>query len=124
MNRQMVIWGRQFKLPVEYMCYENEVISPVQEESVHLFFEKSNELLSDSTKIKEYCLKQNSSEIAEAEIKNIFKYVMPVSIYVPQNKKKRRIALLCNYRFDMEHGLAIVFEDEKLKMIGPQDIVF
>jgi hypothetical protein len=30
---------------------------------------------------------------------------------------------MCNFKFDMEHGLAIVFEDEKLKKIGPQEIV-
>ena len=33
------------------------------------------------------------------------------------------ISLLCNYRFDEEHGIAITYENEKLKNIGPQDDV-
>ena len=54
---------------------------------------------------------------------DIFKYVIPEAIYVKRNKRKHQIALLCNYRFDEEHGIAITYEDEKLKKIGTQDII-
>lgn len=55
-------------------------------------------------------------------VDNIFKYVIPKTISVPK-AKKRVVAIMCNFKFDMEHGMAIVFEDEKIKKIGPQDIV-
>ena len=56
-------------------------------------------------------------------IENIFMYVMPKRIFVPHTPKGARIAILCNYKFDMEHGIAVVFEEGQLKEIGPQDIV-
>ena len=55
-------------------------------------------------------------------VDNIFKYVMPKNIYVPRNLKKRVVAIMCNYKFDTEHGIAVVFENEQFKEIGAQDI--
>lgn len=49
--------------------------------------------------------------------------VMPESIFVPHSKKHRTVAIMCNYKFDMEHGLAVVFENGLFKKVGPQDIV-
>ena len=66
---------------------------------------------------------KNNSDRINGSIENIFKYVIPVSIYIERNKKKRVVSLLCNYRFDEEHGIAITYENEKLKNIGPQDDV-
>ena len=48
---------------------------------------------------------------------------MPKSIYVPQVSGHKIVAIMCYYKLDMEHGLAIVFEDNKLKDIGEEDIV-
>ena len=47
---------------------------------------------------------------------------MPKSISVPKSKT-RKIAIMCNFKYDMEHGLAIVFENEEFVTVGPQDIV-
>ena len=65
-------------------------------------------------------------EVLESQkeaFENIFKYVMPKSIFVPHTKKHRIAAIMCNYKFDMEHGIAVVFENGKLKKVGTQDIV-
>ena len=32
-------------------------------------------------------------------------------------------AIMCNYKFDMENGIAVVFENEKFSDIGKQDII-
>ena len=32
-------------------------------------------------------------------------------------------ALMCNFRFDMEHGIAVIFENGAYKDVGPQDMV-
>ena len=47
---------------------------------------------------------------------------MPKSIYVPRAEKKI-VAIICNYKFDIENGIAIVFENGTLKKIGPQEII-
>ena len=38
-----------------------------------------------------------------------------------RNTDVHEVALMCNYRYDPEHGLAAVFENERLKKIIPQD---
>ena len=117
------IWGRDFSLPVDYECYVGETIIPIQKEAFEKLIQHKAELLEDSSAIKEYCLKKNGSDIQENEIRNIFRYVIPSGIYVLRDSEKRSVALMCNYRFDMEHGIALLFENEKLKKIGQQDMV-
>ena len=48
---------------------------------------------------------------------------MPDKLYVGRNSKKRVVTLLCDYKFDLEHGIALMFEDEKLVKIATQDII-
>ena len=48
---------------------------------------------------------------------------MPRYLFLPKVQKRRTVALMCDYRFDPEHGLALVFENEKLKEIGSQDLI-
>jgi len=123
MNKEeFMIWGRKFALSVQYDCYEGEDILPIQEEAFDCFKKESDIILASDQEMKKYCLEKNKAEIGE-NIDNIFKYVMPASIFVKRTREKHIVALMCNYKFDMEHGLAIVFEDEKLSQIGSQDIV-
>ena len=56
------------------------------------------------------------------KIENIFKYVMPKEIFVPHTEKHRNVAIMCNYKFDIEHGIAVLFENGQFKKVGPQDI--
>ena len=77
---------------------------------------------SAESEVEKYILKNGLKENGISEVDNIFKYVMPKSISVPK-AKKRVVALMCNYKFDMEHGIAVIFEDEKFKKVGPQDLV-
>ena len=123
MNKEaVVIWGRRFELSIQYDCYGDEDILPAQEEAYALFRSEADRILFSDQDIKRYCLEKNKEEIGK-NIDNIFKYVMPVSIFVKREKEKHVVALLCDYKFDMEHGIAIVFENEKLNQIGIQDII-
>ena len=45
---------------------------------------------------------------------------MPESIFV---KRDGRVAIMCRYKFDSEHGIAVVFKDNKFEQIGMQDII-
>lgn len=115
------IWGRKFELNVVYECYPGEKILETQRAAFEQVCTK-NLIDTALDHVKTYIMNDAASQV-ELPIDNIFKYVMPISIFVPHNKKSSQIAIMCNYKFDTEHGIAIVFEDGKYKEIGAQDII-
>lgn len=124
MNKiKMVLWGREFNLDVTYDCYSNEKVLPIQETAVQEFPKLSAEINFSLDKVKKYCLSKNREEIGTDVIENIFKYVMPRYLFVPRNDKKQIVAIMCNYKFDPDSGIAIVFENGKFKEIGEQEII-
>ena len=122
MTKKITIWGREFDIKIIYDVFSGEEILSEQKEAFEAFMSKSADILSDSTEVEKYCIKLNRKEIGE-DISNIFKYVIPTSLLIKRDIKKRKVVLLCNYRFDEEHGLALIFENEKLMHIGSQDDV-
>ena len=122
MNRiRQNIWGRDFELAVSYQNFPGENVTDNQ--TCALEKAQSTDFSESLSDVKQYIMKHYGSELGEDSIDNIFKYVLPKSILIPRNENKRVFAILCNFKFDMEHGLAIVFEDEKYKAVGPQDLI-
>jgi len=117
------IWGRLFELEVIYDCYQGEHVTPLQKETALLLENDSQFINTCLNDIKNYCIENYSEEISESKIENIFKYVVPKNIFIKRNDKNKMFALMCHFKFDMEHGLAIVFKDKKLLKIGPEDII-
>ena len=119
-NANIEIWGRPFNLDLVKQIYDGEKESELQEEAADWFI--SNTGIMDDIKniVFDYIKKNSETTISNDE--NIFKYVVPRAIYIPQNKNCT-VAVLCDFRFDIEHGLAIVFEGKIFKEIGPEDIV-
>lgn len=122
-NKIMDIWGREFDLEVIFDCYSDEEILPIQEDALSKFCDAIEEIKNSETEVKRYCLEQNPEDISGGNIENIFRYVMPKYIFIVRDEKNRVASLMCDYKFDMEHGLAIVFQNEKLSQIGPEDII-
>lgn len=122
MYKTLNVWGRNFKLEIIYDVFTGEEVLDEQIAALSEFLKKKDVLLQDPTPVKEYCISDRGEEVG-GSIDNIFKYVIPTSLYIKRETKNRVVALLCNYKFDIEHGLAIVFENEKLKEIGNQDII-
>lgn len=120
MTEKITIWGREFNLKVIFDVYEGEHVLDIQKEAVDAFTKAAGEILCSYKELEKYCIKQDADRI-DAPIKNIFKYVMPQALYIKRNEKKRVVSLLCNYRFDEENGIALTYENEKLKHIGTQD---
>ncbi len=115
-----VIWGRDFELKVVYDCYAGEEILPLQKDAF-VEFSNNEELISSSlSNVKKYCIDENRDDIESGQIENIFKYVMPESIFV---KRDGRVALMCRYKFDLEHGIAVVFKGGRIEEVGSQDII-
>ncbi len=123
MNKiKMNIWGRDFDLPVMIKQFKGKDITDEQNDAVEKFESSEKMVNAAKDEVEKYIIKNGLKDAGVDSVDNIFKYVIPKTISVPKSKK-RIVAIMCNFKFDMEHGLAIVFEDEKLKKIGPQDIV-
>ena len=123
MTKKLSVWGREFELEVVFDRYKGEENLKHQEDALENFLALSH--LTDTAKdeVEKYCLDMDSEEIG-THIENIFKYVIPAFIFIKRTKdEKRVVSLMCNYRFDVEHGIAIVFENEKFSFVGNQQSI-
>ena len=122
-NIQLEIWGRLFDLDVIYDCYEDEEILDSQKMAFNKFIENNTKLLQTAySEIEKYCRKNHSDEL-EDDFENIFKYVKPESLFIKRRPDDRIIALMCKFKFDLEHGLAVVIKNEEAFEVGLQDII-
>ena len=119
-NKDFKIWGRTLSLEVIYDVYDDEEILSGQVEALNLFLEKAEELLSDSSAIEKYCVENSNGEIS-TPVDNIYKYVMPSALYILRETDHRTVALLCDFKFDEEHGCSLVFENEQFVRVCSQD---
>lgn len=115
------IWGREFELNIVYECYPGEEVLDSQKE-VTEWLDGGDLFTTVLEYVTQYVMKTAPTKI-DSPIENIFKYVMPKSIFIPHTNKSPKLALMCNYKFDPEHGIAVVFENGKYKEIGEQDII-
>lgn len=122
MNKStFTIWGRNFELDIIYECYPGEEVLDSQKEALKWL--NNSEIIEASLgAVKAYVEKTADAHI-DLPIENIFKYVMPKKVFIPHSKKTPNIAIMCDYKFDVEHGIAVVFESGKYKEIGTQDII-
>lgn len=120
MTRKMKIWNRDFDINVVFDVYDGEEVLQEQKSALEAFGNAEDELLSDTSEVEKYCIKNNQKEIGDT-VSNIFKYVIPTTLFICRKVGAHKVALLCNYRFDEEHGIALVFENEKLERICSQE---
>lgn len=117
------IWGRKFSLNVEYDCYPGEEITSKQIEAVERLANNLSWLDEAKKDVVKYCKAEVNSDDKNQKKDNIFSYIKPEAFFVKRDDKKSRIALMCKYRYDLEHGLAIVFDAKGNITIGAQDII-
>ena len=122
-KEKITIWNREFDMEVKYDCYSGEEVLQIQKDAIDAFLKSGSTIDAALDQVKQYCLKNNKAEIGSDSIKNIFKYVVPKYLYVSRNKANHVVAIMCNYKFDSENGIAVVFENEKFSKIGMQDII-
>lgn len=128
-NINLNLWDREFNLEVVYDQYEGEEILLNQEEALNKFIElintKQEKNIQEEAKqgIIKYIFEEDKDKLEEEEITNIFKYIIPTALYIERTEDKRIVDLMCEYKFDIEHGLAIQFENEQFKMVVKQDYV-
>lgn len=116
------LWGRRFTLPLVYECYDGETILPQQREALAMLQQNQAALDGSLEPVRKY-VKKNGGGPDQAGLANVFRYVMPKTVFVPHSEKRLTAAILCAYKPDMEHGLAVIFENGRLRQVGPQDLV-
>ena len=114
---KMEIWGREFNLEVFYKNYKGKEITENQIASYEKFIASDDAIEKSKKKLIAYI----EANYEAGKIENIFKFVIPKMVYIPREEKQRKCALHCDFRFDIEHGLALVFENEKFKEVVSQD---
>lgn len=114
------IWGRDFSLPIAYRCRPNEEVLESQVEAKEALLNNWQAVDDAKPKVEEYCLKRDGDVIGE-KIENIFKYVIPAELLALRDGPTHKVALMCNYRFDPEHGIAVIFKNERFLEVIPQD---
>ena len=122
MNKAVVrIWGREFELSVSYQNYPGEEITENQQRTLAAV--PSVDYDTAKVGVERYIREFFASELGNDNLDNIFRFVMPKSILISRMKEAHIFAIMCNFKLDMEHGIAIIYEDEKLKSVGPQDLI-
>lgn len=119
---EICIWGRDFSVPVDYNCYDGEHLLPGQTDAIHIFLNHPEWLEKAKGSVEQYCHEQVMEDNENSKKENVFSYIKPQGFFV-RREENPRIALMCKYRYDDEHGIAIVFDSDGRVTVGPQDII-
>lgn len=123
---KMNIWGREFLLPVEYDCFTGETVTDGQIQRLKEFMAHPEWVEDAKAQVEAFCKEAVDEDNNNEKKDNVFSYVKPDYVYIRRKRGKRikeeTLALMCRYRYDPEHGLAIVFSEGKIT-IGIQDII-
>ena len=118
------LWGKEITLAIDYDCDKESDILPIQRQALSDFVANFKTVNDSLDEVKKYCLDRDGVDIPEKNIPDIFKYVTPESIFIKTLRDKIfGIALMCEYTFDEECGIAVVFKDGKFFEVGSQDII-
>ena len=123
MNKDLNICGREFELPITVECYEGEEITEKQINALNQINSLESKLNAVLCDVKNYVFLNSNGYLQNSSISNIFKYVIPQSIFIQHNSNHSVFAVMCDFKFDIEHGLSIIFEDGEFKRVGSQDEV-
>lgn len=125
MTKQLTlnIWGREFTLPIEYDCHTGETVTQQQTSAVKRFASHKDWIADAKEQVEDFCKASVTEDDNNNKKDNIFSYVKPHYLFVKRDEKNPRVALMCKYRYDPEHGLAVVFASDGAATVGIQDII-
>lgn len=114
------IYNKEFKLSIKYHKYTGQDVLDSQYETASKF--KNAKINASLDKVKKFIIRdsQNYDDSVDS-IDHIFKYIRPKYLFIPRDKGVA--AIMCDYKYDPEHGLAIVFKNGSCTNVGPQDII-
>lgn len=123
--------GKKVKLRINFANYPGEKKTINQHRLANSL---KNINFSDSMKfMRKYIRNNNEEELMkinpkDSKVKDPFQYITPRSVRIPRERKdnvghETEFHVLCDYKFDPEHGIAITYEHGKVKRIVPMDYV-
>lgn len=120
---KLTIWEREFELPIEYDCYKGEEVTEEQIASAEGFASQKGWIAASKKKVEAFCREKVLKDDENQKKDNVFSYIIPEYLFIKRDEKNPRVAIMCRYRYDPEHGIAIVFSHDGEITIGPQDII-
>lgn len=120
-NINVLIWGREFELEVSYQNFPGEDVTVIQQNTLAKIPSVDYEAAKPG--IEAYIRKYYSTELGDDSLDNLFRFVMPKRVLITRTENNREFAILCDFKFDMEHGIAVIFENEEFKAAGSQDLI-
>lgn len=120
---KLFIWGREFTLPIEYDCYKGEKVTKEQIAALRNFAGHKNWIEASKSKVEEYCREQVLEDEENQKKDNIFSYIRPDYILIKRDAENPRVVMMCKYRYDPEHGLAVIFSTDGAVIVGIQDTI-
>lgn len=117
------IWGRDFLVPVRFDCYTGEEVTKQQIDAINLVIKNPKWIEEARSALERYCKKAVDSDNANSKKDNVFSYVKPEYFYVKRDEGKgySRVCLMFKYKYDLSHGLAVVFDNKGTAKVGTQD---
>ena len=119
----LTIWGREFSLPIVYKCLSDGIVTEEQIKAIDIFSNHIEWIENAKSKVEYYCKEDVLEDDENKKKDNVFSYIKPERLYVKREKEHPRVAIMCKYRYDPEHGLAIVFAHDGNITVGIQDII-
>lgn len=119
----LVIWGKQFSMPVQYAGPAEPEASADLDQAIQAFIADSADITSKSIlKLKAY-IKGKAETIGSVAPENLFDSITPQMLLVTIDEGDALIALLCGFKFDPEHDIALIFRNNSLDEVGNQDLI-
>ena len=116
------IWERAFLLPIEYDCYDDEIVTDAQKSAVKMMTMHPEWIVSAKVHVESFCREKVIADSENNKKDNIFSYIKPEYLFV-KREDHPRVAIMCKYRYDIEHGLAVVFATDGSVTVGLQDFI-
>ena len=91
------IWERTFLLPVEYDCYDDEVVTAAQKSAVKTLTIHPEWITSAKEHVERFCREEVIADSENNKKDNIFSYIKPEYIFV-KCEDHPRVAIMCKYR--------------------------
>lgn len=122
-NIKLTIWNRKFILPVMFDCYSNEKVTEQQIKAVDAFLHNPSWIENAKPLLEKHCKKSLEADDSNSKKDNIFSYVKPEYIYVKRDEDMpfSRLSIMLKYKYDLSHGLAVIFDDKGTIKIASQD---
>lgn len=117
------IWDREFILPIEYECYKGEEVTEEQRAALNNFAGHQDWIDASKSRVEKYCREQVQEDADNQKKDNIFSYIKPDYLLIKRDAENPRVAMMCKYRYEPEHGLTVVFSHDGQIVVGIQDII-